>query len=450
MLQALLVPFLAVAAEWQAGVGVAEITPVRLMWLSGYAGRSKPAEGQLTDLWAKAVIIGVKDKPQAVIIAFDLVGLDRETSESLVQVAMERLKLPREAILFNCSHTHSGPVVGANLAPMYSLDAEQTSLVERYVAFLRIQTTTAIDAALKDFAPAKLSFADDAAAFAVNRRENKEAEVEALRAAGKLKGPVDHRVRLLAIERPDGKLRALLYSYACHATVLSGYEWCGDYPGYAAIDLEKRHPGAVAVFLAGCGADQNPLPRRKVELAQRYGAMLADAVERALAKPRKPISPGVTFRAMERVPLDFASVPTTASLDKDKASSNKYVAARARLLQQQFAREGKLDDHYPYPVMTWRLGKELTWVALGGEVVVDYALRLKHELGDDLWVLGYSHEVMAYIPNERVLKEGRYEGADSMVYYGLPSPWKTGVEEAVVGAVKRQVGLMQSVEAEKP
>ena len=102
-------------------------------------------------------------------------------------------------------------------------------------------------------------------------------------------------------------------------------------------------------------------------------------------------------------------------------------------------------NHYQYPVMTWRLGKELTWAALGGEVVVDYSLRLKRELGDDLWVLGYSHDVMAYIPSERVLKEGRYEGKDSMVYYGLPSAWKEGVEEAVIGSVKRQVELMNSL-----
>ena len=75
---------------------------------------------------------------------------------------------------------------------------------------------------------------------------------------------------------------------------------------------------------------------------------------------------------------------------------------------------------------------------LGGEVVVDYSLRLKTELGEgNTWIAGYSNDVMAYIPSERVLKEGGYEGAGAMVYYGLPSPWSEEVEEAIIRTVDR-------------
>lgn len=446
MLHSLLLSLVVFGGEWRAGVGVANITPTTPMWMSGYAARTRPAEGKLTDLWTKVVLLGNEKGPQAVVMAYDLVGVDHEIGDSLAKLAMDALKLPREAVLINCSHTHSGPVVGGNLAPMYSLDSSQSSLVARYAGYLHVQTKAALEEAMRDFAPAKLSFADDQATFAVNRRNNVEAEAEMLRSTNALKGPVDHRVRVLAIERPDGSLRAAVYSYACHATVLSGQEWCGDYPGYAAIAFEKRHPGSVAIFLQGCGADQNPLPRRKVELAEQYGAMLADGVDRAFSKPRRSISPGVTFRSFERIPLYFESTPTPADLDADEASKNKYLAARAHILRRQLIEFGKIDDHYPYPVMIWRLGKELSWTALGGEVVVDYSLRLKKELGDDFWVLGYSHDVMAYIPSERVLKEGKYEGRDSMLYYGLPSAWKTGVEEAVVGSVKRQVDLMNALD----
>jgi hypothetical protein len=79
-------------------------------------------------------------------------------------------------------------------------------------------------------------------------------------------------------------------------------------------------------------------------------------------------------------------------------------------------------------------------VTLGGEVVVDYSIRLKTELGvDNVWVAGYANDVMAYIPSLRVLREGRYEGGDSMVYYGQPSPWAEDVEELIVREVHRQV-----------
>ena len=438
------------ADEWRAGVGKANITPTTPMWMSGYASRDRPAEGKLTDLWVKAVVLGDQKSPQAAILAFDLVGLDHDTGEALAGLAMKTLKLPREGVLLNCSHTHSGPVVRGNLAPMYSLDASQQSLVERYGRFLEAQTKVALEAAVKNCALAKLSFADDSTTIAVNRRNNPELTVDVLRAADSLEGPVDHRIRLLAIEDGAGKLKAIIHSYACHATVLDGFEWCGDYPGYANIELERRHPAAMAVFLAGCGGDQNPLPRRTVKLAQQYGATLADGVDRALAKPRKAISSGVTFRAFERAPLHFATIPNEADLNRAEASKNKYEAARARLLKKQLASDGKIADHYPFPVMTWRLGKELTWVALGGEVVVDYSLRIQKEFGDDLWTLGYSHEVMAYIPSERILKEGRYEGETSMLYYGLPSKWRGGAEEAVFGTVARQIGLMKDPQAEIP
>ena len=84
-------------------------------------------------------------------------------------------------------------------------------------------------------------------------------------------------------------------------------------------------------------------------------------------------------------------------------------------------------------------------VFLGGEVTVQYPLRLKHELGDEdlarknVWVAGYANDVMAYIPSLQVLNEGGYEGASAMVYYGLPTTWTADVEEAVVGEVRRQM-----------
>jgi hypothetical protein len=87
-------------------------------------------------------------------------------------------------------------------------------------------------------------------------------------------------------------------------------------------------------------------------------------------------------------------------------------------------------------VQVWRLGSDLTWIALGGEVVVDYSRRLKNELGlGTTWVAGYTNDVMAYIPSVRVLKEGGYEGGGAMVYYGLPASWSPRVEELIVAAV---------------
>lgn len=76
-------------------------------------------------------------------------------------------------------------------------------------------------------------------------------------------------------------------------------------------------------------------------------------------------------------------------------------------------------------------------MAMGGEVVVDYSLRLKKELaGPAVWVAGYSNDVMGYIPSRRVLEEGGYEAGGAMLYSPThPGPWAPALEEQIVGTI---------------
>jgi hypothetical protein len=86
------------------------------------------------------------------------------------------------------------------------------------------------------------------------------------------------------------------------------------------------------------------------------------------------------------------------------------------------------------------LGDQLAVVFLPGEVVVDYALRLKRELDRTrLWVNAYANDVPCYIPSERILKEGGYEGGDAMIFYDRPTRLAPGVEALVVDEVHAQV-----------
>src|SRR6185436_7463077 len=156
--------------------------------------------------------------------------------------------------------------------------------------------------AIGRLAPATIEWGSGRTDFAVNRRNNKEADVPELRKKGMLKGPNDHDVPVLAVKDSAGKLVAVATGYACHATVLSGYEWSGDYPGYYQIEMENTHPGAIALFWAGCGADQNPIPRRDRELAEQYGTQLASAARQVLAKPLTPVEGKLTTSYME-IPL---------------------------------------------------------------------------------------------------------------------------------------------------
>jgi hypothetical protein len=203
--------------------------------------------------------------------------------------------------------------------------------------------------------------------------------------------------------------------------------------------LERRHPGTIVLYWAGCGADQNPLPRRSLEFMNQHGRAFADAVDATLRNPLSPVN--ATLRtAYEEVNLAFDTLPARAELETI-ATGAPPKAAWAKYLLHNWERDGGLAKNYPYPVQAWQLGDELNWIFLGGEVVVDFSLRLKSELGvQNTWVASYANDVMGYIPSQRVLTEGGYEGGDSRWYYGLPAVWAPEVEQVIVDAAGRVTG----------
>jgi hypothetical protein len=424
---------------WKAGTARAVITPQTAVWLSGYAGKRVPG-GKLHDLWVKALALQDADGRRAVLVTSDLIGFSRAAYDDLCAALKKRYGLGRDQILLTFSHTHSGPVLRDSLIDYFPLDDAARRLVEEYSRWLEATVVATVGKALADLTPARLEAGEGRATFAVNRRENREAEVPRLRAEGaKLKGPVDHSVPLLVVRTPGGKLRALVFGYACHCTTLNGTLWSGDYAGFAQAALEQEHPGALALFWAGCGADQNPLPRRQVDLCRRYGKMLADGVNEALKKPLDPLPPALRT-AYGSVGLKYERVIDRKALQKAAKEGGLRGRWARRLLQRIDAGEKLATaDTYDYPVVVWHLGGRQLWIALAGEVVVDYALGFKAEYGKRTWVAAYTNDLVAYIPSRRVWAEGGYEGA-GVYEYGLPAErWAGDVEDRIAARVRALV-----------
>jgi hypothetical protein len=241
----------------------------------------------------------------------------------------------------------------------------------------------------------------------------------------------------LKITGADGKLRAVLFGYACHNTTLTAeiYQLSGDYAGFAAAELERRHPGAAALFLMLCGADQNPNPRGTVELARKYGDALAAEVDRVISARMKSVA-GPIRTAFRLTTLQLA--PRTRQDFETELKSSLAAQVRRAQMTLKALDAGKVIDRIDYPVQAVRFGHDLTLIALGGEVTVDYSLRLKREYkGEPIVVAGYSNDVMCYIPSARVLREGGYEANDSMIYYGQAGPFSGDVEDRIVAGVHR-------------
>jgi hypothetical protein len=427
------------AAPWKAGLARAVITPDTPVWLAGY-GTRRPPDGKLHDLWMKALALEDTSGQRVVLITSDFQGVPRSMSDRVFRQLKEKHGLDRAQVLFTFSHNHCGPRLGDDLVDYYPVEAEQVALVNEYTDRMVKGTVELVGEALAALAPARLAMGQGKATFAVNRRNNREADVPDLIARGEpLVGPVDHTVPVLTVTRPDGALAAILFGYACHPTTLSFLTWCGDYPGFAQLELEERHPGATAMFVNTCGGDQNPLPRRSVELCQRYGHRLAIGVEEALAQPLQPVSTGVKT-AFEYVDLPYLEVVTreqlTALLSDGNAIRARWAARLLKLLDDGVT----FEPAYPYPVHAWQLGKEMLVIGMGAETVVDYALRFKQEFGPGTWVCGYADDMISYIPSRRVWEEGGYEGGWSLYEYGRPAlRWAGDIEERIAAAVQRVV-----------
>ena len=423
-------------ATWKAGVARAAITPEEPLWLAGYAARDRPAEGKIHDLWVKALALEDARGRRAVVVTSDLLGFPKAMYETIARDVGTACGIDRASFVLTSSHTHSGPVLEKALSPCYPLGDDQIERIRAYSRWLEKEVVRTVARAVESLAPARLEAGEGSAGFAANRRNNREADVARLRAEGReLAGPSDRRVPVLAVRAADGRLLAVVFGYACHNTTLDTYLWCGDYAGFAQIALERKHEGAQAMFWSGCGADQNPLPRRKVELCEAYGEELARAVEAALSGDLRRLAPEIET-AFRFVDLDLEPLPPRAEIEALLEKGIPYQKRWARAVLDGLERGEEFPKSYPLPVHAWRLGEDQLWIALGGEVVVDYALRFAKEFGPRTWVAGYTDDVMAYIPSRRIQEEGGYESG-AMQVYGLPAPgWTRDVEDRIAKAVR--------------
>jgi hypothetical protein len=346
-----------------------------------------------------------------VLLSVEVVGLPAAVTDFVAAESIVRYQLDRSRLVINSTHTHAGPCIHGNLPGMVPSDPAQREAIRVYTQELSKKLIDAVGAALGSLQPVRLHFSSGRATFAMNRRLK---TPSGFKLAPNPEGPVDHDVPVLRVTRRNGEVLAVLFGYACHNTTLTGEynEISGDYSGYAAVALEKQFPSAIALFFMLCGGDQNPEPRGTVQLAQAHGATLSAEVARVLREPMKMVSGRIQ------------AVYTTTELPLQLSASPVSKVA--------------------YPVQAVRFAKGFTLLALGGEVVVDYALWAKRRFPrEPLMVAGYSNDVMAYIPTARILEEGGYEPVASMKYYGFASPFAAEVEDRVKAAIESVMKRVQ-------
>ena len=429
------------------GVAKIDITPSHPVRLTGYASRKTESEGVAQTLWAKALAIGGDEgEGPAVLVAVDNCGVPGEMTEQLAARLKADAGVKPERLAVCSTHTHTGPWLKGFLPWHFAenLPEEHRQHIVQYTQRLAERLDQVALEALASRRPGRLAWGQGTVGFAANRRVLKNGKWAGF--GVQKDGPVDHSLPILRVTDPQGNLTAVVLNYACHCTTLGGQHnrVHGDWAGCAQELIEADCPGAMAMVCIGCGADANPQPRGKMEMTRQHGREVADEVKRLLAGELTPITPKLTAGRV-CLELPFGKLPTREELQQrvaagkapDASSGAKRFGLHANDLLELLDRDGHLPATLMYPVTTWVFGGQLAMVFLPGEVVVDYALRMKRQLnGPRLWITAYANDEPCYIASRRVIEEGGYEVDSSMICYGRPARLDPSVEDQIVDAVR--------------
>ena len=410
--------------KWpKIGVGKIDITPDYPIRLSGYGVRETETTKVVQPIWARCLVIIPPNQQPFILLCVENCGIPEHITETVAQRLKVEENIPRHHFTLSVTHTHSAPFVSGALETLFgqSIPTDHQARIDRYTAELTDKLVFVVQSALSKVEIGQLSWGLSSVNFARNRRDEG--------------GPVDHDLPVILASRKNGEPLAIWCSYACHTTTVSFNTINGDWAGYAMSELEADYPTATAFVSIGCAGDANPYPRGEYEHAKLHGHSIAEEVSRLMNAKLKPLDLDSLRGKINWIKLPFDKIPTRAEWKK-RVKEGGAVGYHAEVQLAKIDSGQTLPSHLSYAVQVWQFGRDLSIVFLAGEVVVDFAVRLKNELGKDtLWINAYCNDLPAYIPSVRILKEGGYEGKTAMIYFNRPTYFKPDVEELVVSAV---------------
>jgi hypothetical protein len=413
----------------KAGVGRAEVTPTKPMFLVGYPHVERTSTGVHDPLLATALYLS-DGRAGAMLIALDLVFVSRDTTARCRQAIAAETGLRPDDILIGCTHTHSGPVT-LDMASWMD-DPVVPKVDPEYVAFFESRIVEAAGRAFRAAAPASVAVTSARAEGVGGNRHDRD-------------GVSDPEVGILAVRGENGRLLAVDMVYSMHPTVLHEDSTLvsADFPGYARSRIESRRRGATVLYHTGPCGNQSPryhVTGQTFAEAERLGNALGDAVLKALdaldgaafaaeapvaaALGRVPV-PGRAFAPVAEAEAGLrAAVGTFERLKREGAPHGPVrtaectvFGAEERLTWARLQADGtaaRLQKTLsPAEVQVIRVGASY-WVGLPGEFFVEYGLRIKREApGRAFAIAPANQELHGYIVTPEAEAVGGYEAWNS-------------------------------------
>lgn len=429
-------------------VGIARecITPPLGVAMSGYFS-PRHAKGVYDDLYATAAVFddGVC---RCAVVALDLCGLKNpEYQERYKELIHKTVGIPPEAVIFNCSHTHTGPIVG------YDKSSGAESSPE-YDESLGISIAKCVKRAADDLGDAQIytagGEAKDVAFIRLFRMKDGSAKTNPGILNPDILHPlaeVNERLTLVKIVR-DGKSTIFMVNFGVHADTIGGEYVSADFIGVMRRTLEAAIPNTMCMFIQGAEGDVNHVnvkyggKQRGLVQAEYMGHALAGTVLKICDRAVECRADDIAIASREiEIPtnrenhrleaarriVELHRSGRDAEIETGNASVTTVVAEALRIIGLENG-----PDSYRFTLTALRLG-DIAIAALPGEPFSEIGRRIiAASPVNTTLVAALTNGGEIYFPTANIYKEGGYEARSSLV--------KAGADDILVGSMIELLG----------
>ena len=435
-----------------AGVSTVNITPSVGFDNMGDYLRLKPAVGIGNELFAKALVLDDGENRIAIVTA-DIINFTDWMVEEIRKRIESLTGINGKNVLLSASHTHSSPAV-----------AEKDGASREYLMELCKKVAGAVFMADRNKRKALIGCGVGKAEVSINRWQRTDGGV---RWGPNPDAPVDHDVMVMRVDDLDGKPMAILVSFASHPSILGADNllYSGDYVSYVQSTIEKIYDGRVtAMFATGAGGDikiavltedGSQFRYADLEECRKFGTIIgAEAVKVAECIKTKPVE-RVSAQVMT-VELPLVDLPKAEDLEREMEALQEQIQrleeqgkpAHQKRLQLEWAREtlkaireGRAPRSIPVEVQLLRIGDEIAFFAVPGELFVEVGMKLKRAMGlPGSFVIAYANGAVGYLPSKRAQEWGWCEHDDSYKLSKRPANFSGEIEDVLLDALREMMG----------
>jgi len=410
------------------------ITPNIRTHMSGYANRTDMFEGIHDDFYVKTLYMENKGT-KFLIITYDLCHYIYDLNERVMTYAAEKFEMPYESILVNYSHTHAGPKITS------PTEKETPSPLD---GFLVERTKSCIDRAKLNSFKGSLQIAYTSGRWNVNRRLETE---NGFKMKPNHNAVTDDEVVIMTVRDSDNNIRTVMVNYSCHPVTLSGTLYLSaEFPGRISNLLESEYYGSMAFFLQGAAGNMRPLVTADKGSFKACSFDELDIFAKSVAaKVVKTIHSGI-FRTIDpefkctKFNIDIPVNPLPISVFEERLKTAPgYLKLRLEKVIKSFE---SIDDFATIHCGIVKLTDDLYIPYMGGEIVYEVKELVRRVFAPaDVVFLGY-HEALTYIPDDKIINEGGYEGYDAPTNAGFRGPFKKGINDVITNAFKNAYGIL--------